>query len=759
MHRSLLTAAVSLCLTASVTAEVSLDQAAHLMRTFCPGLVQALGDQNVERAITSYQHRAPGRPGGGDDWGDPGGWGGWGDDSTRLKYQEDMRCFMDEVLPLYDFRFNNRQRPATVRDFDRQWEPAKVVFHTPADGCFYGVGDPRNTYDPYGIDCEECEATGGQLKHNGAYAWGMATDGEKLYWSTNNNYMCMPGYDGSLHPTGDGGAFANRCLACEFEMGPRGQEVAGYGDVAVPRIFTYDPKTGVVEDITPSTDDFPELLDCQGLRSAHYFNGMVFFGGPSITGGTAATGKGASCFLAYSVKQHKFVASSDMASVDGNTVTNVRRWAVIDNVLYCGVGITTPTGESRGAVLRWTGDESHPFDFHVVGYVGGQAAEICEHRGRIYIATWGGTGEQACVYRSPVIPQGGFSTDNPPYWEKVWAYAQYDPNAASGSWAGVCSYKGRLYMGTFCYGYACLASAMRHYDSLFTPQALAYVLGSFRACTVWSSEDFNDASDLQLVYGDNEIWNFGRRPDQDASDTSKHWYKSVNPGGYEAQFGPSGFGNPYTCYTWAMNVYGNRLYMGTMDWSDIGEPGLEDMVADLAPEQYQYVLAAAKDLLHMDADEMGYECLVMDDPDEEPEYVTTDGFGNHDAYGIRNIINLGDHMYIGTASPLNLAPKGGWEIVALKDRKVSAIDDIAAQPREAGIVYNVMDGGIDMAAIDPAVRITSVTLYDYTGAVVAAQSPNVQRTYLDTSMAAPGVYPVQAVLSDGRVTSFKAVIR
>lgn len=74
-----------------------------------------------------------------------------------------------------------------------------------------------------------------------------------------------------------------------------------------------------------------------------------------------------------------------MSDVDGCKVVNVRRWRVINDVLYVTVGITHPTtGKKIGALLRWYGDKKDPWNFHIVGLVDNEAAELAYFNNRIY---------------------------------------------------------------------------------------------------------------------------------------------------------------------------------------------------------------------------------------------------------------------------------------------------------------------------------------------------------------------------------------
>lgn len=169
----------------------------------------------------------------------------------------------------------------------------------------------------------------------------------------------------------------NNSWVCECESGIYGQTVHGtikpeyaqYSDTRIPRIYCYDITTGSVQDITPSGGDYDKLLqDCQGLRSAGYHNGVAFFGGPSLYGSTSGQTVGSS-FFAYDTDAGKFIGCKALTDIDGNAITDIRRWYVHNGVLYCGVRITDANGKDRGAVLRWYGDKTNPWQFKIVGWM------------------------------------------------------------------------------------------------------------------------------------------------------------------------------------------------------------------------------------------------------------------------------------------------------------------------------------------------------------------------------------------------------
>lgn len=83
----------------------------------------------------------------------------------------------NEARALYNYQMKDRVAPVVVADENLT---VNEIYRSPVDGCYFGIGDARNTYDPAGIDCEECENAGGRAKINGSYVWGL-TESDKKY--------------------------------------------------------------------------------------------------------------------------------------------------------------------------------------------------------------------------------------------------------------------------------------------------------------------------------------------------------------------------------------------------------------------------------------------------------------------------------------------------------------------------------------------------------------------------------------------------
>jgi hypothetical protein len=101
----------------------------------------------------------------------------------------------------------------------------------PPDGCFYGPGDERNSYQGPAFDPEACMADGGWPKVNQAYVWGLTHLENQIWFGTASNVLCLVlgGYLGRGNPMEVG------AWTCEFGASQFSPPVpAAYGDWRPP---------------------------------------------------------------------------------------------------------------------------------------------------------------------------------------------------------------------------------------------------------------------------------------------------------------------------------------------------------------------------------------------------------------------------------------------------------------------------------------------------------------------------------------------
>ncbi len=478
-------------------------------------------------------------------------------------------------------------------------------------------------------------------------------------------------------------------------------------------MFSYNTENGLIQDITPSEDneDFKILRNCQGLRSAGAHNGVAFFGGPGLYASDLKDAA-SSAFAAFDADRGKFISASSMSEVDGCAVTNVRRWIVYDDVLYVGTKVITKEGKTRGAILRWYGDKSDPWQFHIVGWVPMDAAEITIFNGKMYVGTWGGAPERqytSSVCCSETIPAGGLQpvTSDEKDWQILWSVSEYEHFNSNGrqitSVAGFKAWRGHLYWGMFAPSFMLLSTASDRYDDLTSPDAISFLLGNHRQTTLWRLDTDNK---VELLYGETRLPKWNQQDDT--------W--SFDETGWTPKWGRAGYGNIWCIYTWAMHEYNDKLYLGTMDCSN-----LIDAVNDNSSGGIN-LFGMLKTLTNTSDSSYGFEILVMDDEEKVPTFITKDGFGNHDAYGVRNFGVLDHRLFVGTASPFNLAEHGGWRIITIEDKTIATSVE-QSKIIEPGIVYKTEAGSITMASVDGE-DITSIEIYDVAGKLINKIAPN-----------------------------------
>lgn len=625
--------------------------------------------------------------------------------------------YFKKVYPLYIFQIENRVRPEV--DTDSQLA-VDTVFQAPVDEAYYGLASPDNKYVPEGLSesaLEEIKQNGGQGKRNGSYVWGMGTYKDKLFWSTNNNYLCMQGYGNFVQPgKGDNAPYENSCWVCEYgqsayakEAYEEGDENSKYADIRPPRMYSYDTKTGIVTDITPSIADYPLLKNCQGLRSCGVHNGVVFFGGPGLYASDWDS-KVSAAFVAYDADNDRILSTSSMDNVDGCKVVNVRRWRVINNVLYVTVGLTHPTtGKKIGALLRWYGDKNDPWKFHIVGLVDKEAAELAYFNNRIYIGTWGTV---SAVNVSPELPEGGFTPVgiNSDMWPEIWTTESAEPTKTLGrsltSVAGFHEWRDHLYWGVFCPNYYILSSALATYGDLTSPDALAFILGNYRTPSFWRLDKDNTC---EMLYGDTS----NPKPVYNWKGNIEKW--ELEPNGLTAKWGRGGFGNLCTIYVWAMQQYNDNLYIGTMDLSNLAVAAASKLLGD---ESFDTL---SKLLTGLDTSDEGFELLRMTDEEEAPKFITQNGFNNAEQYGVRNLEVLNNKLMLGSASMSSLKDNGGWHVLSLNDLSTPASIS-QSEIKKPGIIMERNAEYINLATVGGE-AIATISVYDAAGRMISSSRP------------------------------------
>jgi hypothetical protein len=502
----------------------------------------------------------------------------------------------------------------------------QVIGKAAPDECFNGIGNPY----PSGPPCAQ-----GQPKVNQAYVWGLTQVGEQVWFGTGANVLCL--IRGSLGRTDP---VVNPDFVCEYGESQLARDRPTVpdviGDVRPPQIWLYDEEAGTLtnkssEVTSASFDDASRLRNTLGMRAAGNHNGVVLFAGPSLTSTLN--------LFAFDAVTKRFLGSRTLAQYG-----NARTFLVAEDRLYLGVGIG-PNGASGGGVLRWTGNRLTPFTFDEVAALPAQAADLTYLDGHLYATTWATfnpttTRQLAGVWKSPRLPIAPRQAND---WTQVFDISRYEPDPlirTTYGLGGVAAYGGYVYWGTM---HVPLQATLAHQEAYPQPTdeaREAQARFTQRAVSIWRGRDLGTPDQsIELLYGEGSLPAY--------APATATW--SAVPTGWTARYGISGFGNAFNNYTWRMTVAGDRLFVGTMDWSYI----LHDLT-DQAPPT--------------DPAGWGADLWMFPSASAAAQPINISGMGNYLNYGIRNMIADGDDLFLGMANPMNLrtdptddVPEGGWE--------------------------------------------------------------------------------------------------
>lgn len=532
----------------------------------------------------------------------------------------------------------------------------KLLAKAKPDECFTSIGGPI-TYPPCG---------GGSVpKVNQAYVWGLTMANGKVWFGTGPNILCLVagGWIG-IPP------MENASWVCEGNQNP-----VYHTDWRPPKIYMYNPATKVLTDKTPS---LPLSDQPSGFRSAGSLGNVVFLAGPPAMGGGIK-------LFAYRADTGAFLGNTVLPRYD-----DIRRWLVVNGVLYCGVENRGPTYHPEkpygGTVLRWRGSVSNPFQFEEVGYLGSSAADLALHEGRIFSHTWPNVNlpvppENTSLYMSPKVPSGGLTSAHLNSWTRLWQVQNYEPDPLVASTYGggaLQSFGGYLYWGTMHVPFvaAVTAEAVFHLDFSDPVVFLNTAFGTHRSPSIFRGKNFGTSTQtMQVLYGEEyfPIWDANQKKYTFAMDAAHR-----NKMGKKPTQGHSGFGNFFNAYTWSMSVFNNRLYVGTFDWSYLLTQGvlgiIPDTVSDNSFGQFDDILKNKLPMPSFGGD------LYRLDTNGKAELVSNDGVGNFTNYGVRNMLTDTSKgvLYLGMANAMNLLtnpnddfPEGGWELIGLYPKKIS----------------------------------------------------------------------------------------
>ncbi len=496
-----------------------------------------------------------------------------------------------------------------------------------------------------------CISSGYLPKTNQAYVWGLTMDSTGNLWlGTVANTLCLvldEYYGNNTYP------YENGDYVCDAQQNPE-------EDFKPPRMFMYNPGTNTLTDLTPKIlmgGDASLLTKTFGIRSAGYFNGVVFFGGleTPAPGGIVTP----VVMYAFNAQTQQYLGSYVFDGKNGHPYyNNIRQWHVINNNLFTGVG--KPNGTvNGGAMLRWTGTLANPYSFIEVGeFPGGQPAYFTAHTdGHIYATTWGSGGAQfgMSLYMSPPLNSTtGLDTSDAGNWTEVWNLNQYEVEPSVVELGGaVQSFNGYVYFGTMQVPVTSDLSFEQMYPNA-TVSEDSVILNTNRPIQIFRTQGFDPTlqptPSVELLYGSANLEQYNQ--------TTDSWNLVPNGmGGVSPTYGAAGFGAVFNNYTWSMAVFQDQLYVGTMNWAYIAannqlSSSLPPALTSLAPSI------------------SGAELWTFANTASAATAVNVSGMGNPYSYGIRTMVtdNNDLNLWLGMANPMNLRTDatndpGGWKLI------------------------------------------------------------------------------------------------
>jgi hypothetical protein len=567
---------------------------------------------------------------------------------------------------------------------EASWAPLSllatdVVAKAQPDECYVGLGE-TNLY-PFDFGAETC--TDGMPKVSESYVFGLTRSGDELWFGTAPNMGCLVYGEIASQAPIDLTPFETSTWTCEYGEGlyaqPRDIPPAS-GDWRPPSTYTYDLETGELE--RKDIGD-PLLEETLGLRSAGASDELILLAGPQITSvGGSAEDPGINVF-AFNAATGAYLGSKRLVEFN-----DIRKWVTVeDRGLYTGVAVNLDEFQGNpdvrfGAVLRWTGDLADPFQYEIVGWLTGEAAEVVEHQGRIFSTTWPDFDkleedeyDYAGLWMSPLLGEDGLNPSDASGWEQVWASSDYEQDEVAArmyNGGALASYQGFLYWGSL---HAPMSAGLAHalvYGFIDEDDPTNVDIGAVvkavqrthRPINIFRGWNFGtEEQGMEVLYGQNVMWAYVESPWPWGP--ARIWRQLPNKMGL-ARFGEAGFGNPWNTYTWTMAVQGGRLYVGTMDWS-------HTFAAVMLPVFLQNLANPLPDVDIAGAT-YGADLYVFPSATEPAVTVDLEGVRNFGTYGVRTMQPTEDGLFMGMANAMNLMvdttddlPEGGWELILLRD--------------------------------------------------------------------------------------------
>jgi len=579
-------------------------------------------------------------------------------------------------------------------------------------------------------------------KVNQGYIWGTAQYNGHIYFGTAPNGQCVTqgGLTATETPYQNpywacefqDGAYA------QYNGGPLPNNIA---DNRVPREYDYNISTQTISEITPMLGGTPPSgycgtpgpiqgasvnplcvdrlwLSLRGVRATTVYTEpatgrtYVMVSGPALVSGNNALD-----FFAYDITPGSPTQNKWVAEFQYPGYNDQRHWVITNGVYYAPSGqvyaggpgghllrfrgsfatlppLLTPTSSNGYNTIPSCGTTTYPFPlgsyacfvFEDVGDFDGVGTDAVNSQGRIFVANWpepGAPAMYAGIWMSPAIdPVNGLTSANAGQWTKIWNPNMYEADPIQGyayATGAMADFGGYLYWGTMNVPYQTFFAWAKAYQNAnggaAPPQSLQQtaLLDTFRSISLFRSNNLTATTPtIQLLYGypQMEVFNYT---------TNTFTLTPNNMGGAQPLYGGAGFGNAYNNYTWSMNIWNNRLYVGTMDW---GFMAATEAVA----------IANTPITTLIPPTTYGADLYYFPNTSSKALPESTNGMGNYLNYGVRNIIPYtyptgAISLFIGSANAMNLSTvgspalakppagqcdvlngqcAGGWELIELK---------------------------------------------------------------------------------------------
>ncbi|MBI5895946.1 MAG: hypothetical protein HZB24_08075 [Desulfobacterales bacterium] len=214
-----------------------------------------------------------------------------------------------------------------------------LVAKATVDECFNGIGGAYIA----GPSCSRDQ----KPKTNQSYVWGLTKAGDNLWFGTAANMLCLINAFDAYENGVEVNPYYNSLWTCEFDAGQYTKTQMSslpvpdiFSDYRPPKIYTYNITTKALTEKSLEITNPQALLLLQttfGLRSAVTFGNYVFLSGPM------ALGAGINMFV-FNATTGAFMGAANLKDFQ-----NIRKWLVLNNVLYAAVGAEG----GGGRILRW----------------------------------------------------------------------------------------------------------------------------------------------------------------------------------------------------------------------------------------------------------------------------------------------------------------------------------------------------------------------------------------------------------------------